>query len=83
MKLSENYRIINDESNVILQFFEMREKQKKDGTVQTYEFTDSFYYPTLKGALNAFLNKNIKGSKSVNEVLNRISEVESIINKIK
>lgn len=79
LKLNENYRIIYDESNVILQFFEMREKQKKDNTIEIYEFTDNYYYPTLKGALNAFLNKYLEGSKSVEEVMSKISDVEKII----
>jgi len=84
MELNENYRIITDENNVILQFFETREKEnKKDGSKEPYEFTDNFYYPTIKTALRGFLNKSIKPSTAVEDCLYRIEEVENIIKSLK
>ena len=82
MNLDNNYRIVYDENNVILQFFEQREKKTKDGNVD-FEFTENFYYPNLKTALTAFLTKSLHGSKTIEFVLNEIARVESIISKIK
>lgn len=83
MNLNENYRIVTDENNVTLQFFETREKDKKDGSKETFEFTDNFYYPTIKTALKGFLNKSIKHCETAEEILKKIEEVEDIINNLK
>ena len=82
MNLDNNYRIVYDENNVILQFFDQREKKTKDGNVD-FEFTENFYYPNMKTALTAFLMKSLHGSGSVEAVLQEIRRVESIISKLK
>ena len=82
MNLDNNYRIVYDENNVILQFFEQLEKKQKDGNVD-FEFTENFYYPNMKTALTAFLMKSLHGSGSVEAVLQEIRRVESIISKLK
>ena len=98
MNLDSNYRIVYDENNVILQFFEQREKQtvskiidKETGkkkqvltpSGEFYEFTENFYYPNLKTALTAFLMKSLHGSETIENVLNQISRVELIISRLK
>lgn len=83
MNLTENWRITYDENNVTLEFFENRLRNEGKENEAEFEFVDSFYYPTIKTALEAFLQKYIKGSESVNEVLKRISEVEAIIKNLK
>ena len=79
MELNEKYRIIYDSENTILQFFEQRENKKKE----IVEFTENFYYPSLKSALIGFLTKCTWGVDDAKEVLRLLNEVELIINKIK
>lgn len=79
MQLSDKYRIDFDENNVMLRFFETREKTKKDGAKEPYEYVETTFHGTVKNALNAFLQKSIRGSESVVEVLKRIEEVEEKI----
>lgn len=82
MELDDKYRVVYDENNVVLQFYEKRVKTKKSGDKEVYEFTDNFYYPNIKSALKAYLNKSIKGSESVKVVLERINLVENRINQL-
>lgn len=86
MKLNNNYRIVYDSNNTILQFFEQREKQKLQKgklipTGEFYEFTEDYYYPNLKTALNGFLNKCTWGLETAEEVLTEIKRIELLINK--
>lgn len=82
MVLDDKYRIIYEENNVILQFYQDRVRVKKSGLKEPFEFTDNFYYPTLKDALKAYLNRTLIGSKKVEVVLERINLVENLINKL-
>jgi hypothetical protein len=82
MKLSNNYRIIAEENNTVLQFYKDKIKVKKDGTKIPYEFTENYYYPNLKTALKSFVNKYIGESKEVSEVLLRLNKLELQINKL-
>ena len=87
MKLNDNYRIVYDSNNTILQYFERREKQTKEkgkliSTGEFYEFTEDYYYPNLKTALNGFLNKCTWGLETAEQVLNEIKSVEQLISKM-
>ena len=79
MNLNKNYRIIYDENNTILQFFEQREKKSKDAEPISYGFQDNSYYPNLKTALQGFLNKCTWGLETAKEVLTKLEEVAKII----
>tara|TARA_R110000851_G_scaffold291462_5_gene445839 strand:- start:2146 stop:2397 length:252 start_codon:yes stop_codon:yes gene_type:complete len=81
MELDENYRILHEENNVILQFYENRIRTKKDNSNEEYEFTQNYYHPTLKSALKSYLNKSI-AKPSISEVINKIEEVEKLILKL-
>lgn len=83
MELDNKYRIVYDENNVILQFHEIRVKNKKDDTKEDYEFVDSFYYPNVKSALKSYVQKSIKGSQSVLDLMCRIDDLEIKIDKLK
>ena len=98
MDLDNNYRIVYDENNVILQFFEQREKMIIKRVVdketdkpkrlsipsgEFYEHTENFYYPNMKTALTAFLMKSLRGSETIENVLNQIARVELIILRLK
>lgn len=84
INLNKNYRIVFDDNNIFLQFFELREKNKKETEEKVeFEYTENCYYPNVKSALKGFLNKYLDGSSSVDEVLKRTDEVENIINNLK
>lgn len=82
MQLSDNYRLVFDENNVTLQYFEIREKKKKDGTKEPYEYQSNTYHNSVKQALKAFLALEIKGSESVADCFARIEEVENKIDQL-
>jgi len=89
MKLNENYRIVYDSDNCILQFFEQREIQVKDkttnkfvGTGEFKEYTENFFYPNLKTALNGFMNKCTWGLKTATEVLAELNKLETLIKSL-
>jgi len=83
MMLSNEYRLVYEENKVVtLQFFESRIRKKKDGNTEAYEFTDNYYYPNLKKALKAFVNKSVMPSENIQEVLDKIELLESKIDKI-
>jgi hypothetical protein len=79
MNLNENYRIIYDENNTILQYYQDRVRTLKDGSFQEYEYTESFYYPNLRTALVGFLDKCTWGVATAKEVLRKLNEVIKII----
>lgn len=84
MELDEKYRIVTDENNVILQFFEQRtRKVKKTETEEEYEYTENYYYPTIKTALKGFLNKSVKECKTVEQILAEFKRLEGIIDNLK
>jgi len=90
MQLNENYRIVYDSDNTVLQFFEQREKTVKDeitkkyvGTGEFKEATENFYYPNLKTALLGFLTKCTWGLDTSKEVLSKLNELEGLIKTIK
>jgi hypothetical protein len=87
MEINSNYRIVYDSNNTILQYFEQREKQIKEKgklvpTGEFFEFTEDYYYPNLKTALNGFLNKCTWDLKTAEQVLNEIKKVELLITKL-
>lgn len=82
MRISDNYRIIPDDNNVILQFHENRTRVKKDGSTEVYEYTENTYHKTMKQALTAFLNKSQEGSQTVSDLILRIEKVEAEIVKL-
>ena len=82
MKIDDNYRIVNDENNVVLQYHEDRIKTKLDGSKETYEFTDNYYYPSLKYALRGYINKSLKYNETLVNVLEEIKRVEDKIDKL-
>lgn len=83
MKLSDNYRIKTDKDNTILEFFEQRQRKVVAGEEpKFYEHTEEFFYPNLKTALKAFLQKTVHGLETAQLILKRIGEVEAVINSI-
>lgn len=84
LSLDDKYRIETDDNNVVLQFFENRiRKNKKTKLEEEYEYVESFYYPSIKTALKAYLNKALKECKTTTHILSELKRVECIIDKIK
>ena len=82
MNLSNNYRIIVEENNTILQYYKNRIKTKKNGDMINYIFTENYYYPNLKTALKSYVNKSIGESQEVSEILLKLNKLELQINKL-
>ena len=82
MDIDNKYKIVYDENNVILQFHEDRIKVKKDGSKETYEFTDNYYYHNLKYALKGYLNKALKYNESLSDVLDELKRIEDKIDNL-
>ena len=79
MKLDDNYLLVYDESNVVLRYEEKRIRIKKNETKEPYLFNEDRYYPNVKTALKAYLNISLKGSTSVEDIINRIEKAEKMI----
>lgn len=78
MNLTEKWRLLKDDNNVTLQFFEDRERVKKNGSKEVYEYTDSFYYPSTKEALKGFTRRYIKPT-NYDDILLRLGNLEAMI----
>ena len=83
MKLDEKHLIVYDDNNVTLRFQENRVRIKKDKTEESYLFKEDRYYPNVKSALKSYVNLKLKGSESMQDILDRIDEVELLISKLK
>lgn len=81
MNISDNYRIVFDENNVILQFFEQRVREKKGGDKEEYEYQSNTFYRTVGQALSAFLAKTLHGVKDIQELSDKITFVEEKISE--
>jgi len=83
MRLSENYEVVQEDSNnTTLVFTEERVRKDKNKEDVIYTHTDKWYFVSLQQALTKYLNKVIYDS-SVENVLKRIKEVEVLILTIK
>ncbi|WKV24043.1 hypothetical protein PSYJYH_000008 [Bacillus phage PSYJ-YH] len=79
IQLGENFKIISNEYNIILQ--EKYEKEKNRVKTGEYGFKDIGYYPTLDKALKGFTNKSILKSEatSLEELSKELKEIKKII----
>lgn len=80
--LDSNWRIKTDDNNVTLEFFEQRERTKQDGTVEDYEYVDCYYYPTMKKAMIAYLQKALKPAKSIDVMVSLMTAAEKRITEL-
>lgn len=81
MELTEKWRLLKDDTCVTLQFFEERERTKKNGSKEVYEYTDSYYYPNLKEALKGFSRKYVMPTE-YQDILIRLERLETLISSI-
>ena len=88
IKLDENYYIDISELNFTLSYRREKEVQKKNKEtgveeLKTVTEKSDWYYPSLKLCLKTYLNESLRSCESIEQVLQRISEVEQKIDKIK
>ena len=78
MKLNDNYRIISDDMNVILQ----KSYTKKDGV--TEEWKSVKWYGSVKEALKGFTKLEVlsTGLDDLITVVAKLDEIETIINNL-
>lgn len=82
IKLDENYHIEVDSENVCLKF--RREKEVlKQGELKTVTEKNEWHSPRIELALKRYLHETQKECETINEVLERINEVEQIIKNVK
>lgn len=82
MKIDENYRIDIDENNCTLVFFETRERTKKDGEKEDYEFTTEYHYPTIVTALKKYLDLKQRNANDVRDCIRVTEETYEKISKL-
>lgn len=83
MKLDENWSIENDTYAFKLVFQENRQrKNSKTGLKEDYIFVDSWWFPKLSMCLNKYLNEALKPQKTVEEIQQKLSSIESKIDRI-
>lgn len=84
VQINEDYRLISDKHNVILQEkYGKVDNETKEKTGK-YDFKDVGYYPTLEMALKGFVKKATLNSKATNlkELLEEIKSVKQLISEL-
>ena len=79
IKLDEEYRIETDIASWNLIYEKTHTEKNAKGNFKVSKTI--LYYPTLKSALEGYLDAYAKESKSVEQLLERIKEAESNIEK--
>jgi hypothetical protein len=83
IRLDDKYHLEPDQfKGLVLVFREERERIKKDETVETYMFEDRWYHPKLSQSLSRYLMLTQNDSKTLEELLERVTRVENLINKL-
>jgi 23S rRNA maturation mini-RNase III len=81
--LDNNYRInTEDSNNCILEFFEIRTKNKDTEKEEQFEYVDQYFYSNVHDCLIKYLYLTQKSSKTVEEILAKTKQVESLIQKL-
>ena len=79
MEIIEKWRLVYDTSTTVtLEFYENRTRVKKDESTEIYEYVESFYYPNVVEALKGFSKKYHNGSKTIDELINRMDDLEDL-----
>lgn len=78
LAINDTWMLKSDDLNIILMRKRDKTHHRSKGDSISYE---TFYYNTISGALQAVLDKEVKGTglKSVQEVNNRITKIEQEI----
>ena len=82
IKLDEFYTVEDDTNCWTLTYKKATGKTSETTGDPTYTVKPT-YHANLRQALSKYLDESLKGSSSLDEVLNRITEVEARIESIK
>ena len=80
IKIDDNFHLKIDEYNVSL-YFESEEKKNKDGKL--YRSKSAYHYPSIKTALQFYIQKSLETEKTVLDILRKIDLLENKIDQIK
>jgi len=78
--LDENYLVEMDTHNFTLKYSKKAYDEVKKKEVTT---SKEWNYPTLKGALNVYMNECIKPLESIEKLYSELSRIEKLITLIK
>jgi hypothetical protein len=81
MKLDEHYKLKNDTYNWTLKY--KSEPKFNEKTKKEYHTSSEWYFPSLHMALSKYVDENLKASKDIIEILNRLENLTQIILNIK
>ena len=82
IKLDDQYHITGDKYNWRLHFKGEPYTKNFKGELKTVTPTDKWFYPNLHMCLNKYLNESTKPSKSVEELFDKLIEIEGKIQSI-
>ena len=74
IQLDEYWNIESDRYSVMLRYTTIKGKKSGNSTL--------FYFPTVRMALQAYLNEAMKESSSIDDIFRRIDEVEAKIDNL-
>jgi hypothetical protein len=74
IQLDEDWTIESDAYSVMLRYSNIKGRKSGHSTI--------FYYPTVKMALQHYLNEAMKESSSIDDIFRRIDEVEAKIDNL-
>ena len=84
IELDKNYNITVDNNNVMLNFKgDPYASKDRKGNPTMVTPSDKWFYPNVKVALKSYVNKSLKTSGSLNEVLSKIESLENQIDNLK
>ena len=81
MKIDENYSVEQDTHCWVLKFEKEGELNERTGKNTIH--SEEWYHPTLKSALKKYMDVKLKGSEALCDVIQRLNEVELVINNLK
>lgn len=82
IKIDDNYSLEADSNNWILRYEEEIEKEIK-GESKKVLSKDEWYHPSIKSALNKYLNQVTKPSENFFSLMESVEKAESTILKLK
>ena len=65
-----------------LRFVETRKREKKDGTLEEYEYFDNYYYPNLKYCLEKYVYLSFSATKNLEELIEKTDKIYKILSDI-
>jgi hypothetical protein len=80
IKIDDNFSMKVDRYNINI-YYASEEKINKDG--KSYKSNNTTYYPNVRLALKAYVQKSLEQENSIQELINKIDFLEDKIDQIK